>query len=117
MQYVYDPYDLSYNTKMYATYTSSTSVPTYSLQQTLQSLSDQQSRIYAQREALVAEEQQLQRLRSATLKRLRAQRYNEALQEPDLDDIIESVLARDRGEDREMRDSVMYNSQPTTGYG
>ena len=111
MQYVYNPYDDPYSTMMYATYTaSSPTVPTYSLQQTLLSLSDQQSRIHAQREALAAEERRLRHLRSATLKRLRAQRYREVLQEPDLENIIESVLARNRGQDEAMRESVMYAS-------
>lgn len=108
MQSVYDPYDDPYSTTMYTTYTaSSPTVPTYSLQQRLMSLSDQQSRIHAQREALAEEERRLRHLRSATLRRLRAQRYREVLQEPDLEDIIESVLARNRAEDQAMRESVM----------
>ena len=108
---LYDPY-----TQAYTMYTSTTTVPTYTLQQTLLSLSDQQSQLYAQREQLDTEEERLRRLRAATLQRMRAQRFREALYESDTEDTVENVYEEEeeeRGsdEDQAMRDTVMYCSR------
>jgi len=110
MMFHYNPYDQY--TAMYATY-STTNVPTYSLQQTLLSLSDQQSLIHAQREQLAAEERKLNRLRAATLRRIRAQRLREAIEEAEIEDIVQNVFERERDGDRTMRQAVMYLHQST----
>lgn len=106
----YNPYEPF--TTVYTEYTSSTTVPTYSLQQTLLSLADQQSRIHAQKEQLAAEERRLNRLRTATLRRLRAQRLREAIEEAEIEDIVQHVLERERDGDEAMRDAVMYANPP-----
>ena len=106
----YDPYG-----QMYAMYTSTTTVPTYTLQQTLMSLSDQQSRLYTQREQLDTEEQRLRHLRAVTLQRMRAQRFRETLDESDFEDVAENVYAEEEvegrnDEDQAMKETVMYCS-------
>ena len=90
---------------------------TYTLQHTLMSLSDQQSRLYAQREQLAAEEERLRHLRTATLRRIRAQRLRQALDESDFEDAVVNVYEGEKeaehegsDEDRAMRETVMYYS-------
>lgn len=104
MYHFYNPYDPY--TQAYTMYTSTTTVPTYTLQHTLMSLSNQQSRLFAQREQLAAEEEILRRLRAATLQRMRAQRLREVLEESVIEDFVEQPFERD--EDEIMRDTVMY---------
>jgi hypothetical protein len=101
----YNPHD-QYTT--YYAYTQTTNVPTYTLQHTLLSLSDQQSRINAQREALEEEERRIRKHRAATLRRLRAQRLREAMDQQDIEDIVEQILERHRDGDREITETVMY---------
>jgi hypothetical protein len=107
--YHYTPFN-PYDQYTYYAYTQTTNVPTYTLQHTLLSLSDQQSRINAQREALAAEERKVKKLRAATLRRLRVQRLREAMEEQEIEDIVEQILERHRDGDREISDCVMYFS-------
>src|SRR5579862_6659009 len=100
----YDPY-----TTFYTEYTSTTTIPTYTLQYNLLSLADQQSRLYAQKQQLAAEERQIQRQRTAILRRMRAQRFRDAIDEAEIEDIVETILEKDRDGDRMMRDTVMYH--------
>jgi hypothetical protein len=107
----YDPYG-----QMYSMYTSTTTVPTYTLHQTLMSLSDQQSQLYTQREQLANEEERLRRLRAVTLQRIRAQRLHETLDESDFEDTAGNVYAEEEeegrnDEDQAMRETVMYCSR------
>ena len=96
---------------MYAAYASTTTVPTYALHHTLQSLAEQQSRIYSQRVELEAEQRRVQRLRSATLRRLRAERLREAIEEAEIEDIVQQIFEREEKGDKELREAVMYNFQ------
>ena len=105
--YIYDPFQT-----VYAEYTSTTTVPTFELHQTLLSLADERSRIQAQKQQLDAEERRLDHLRAATLRRLRAQGYRETIEEPEFEDIIEQILQKNRDEDRAMMDTVMYHHHP-----
>ena len=108
MFHFYNPYE-PYTT-VYSEYTSTTMVPTYALQQTLLSLSDQQSRIRAQREELDAEERHIQQRRDSILKRIRAQQYQQTqtfLQSDD-EKLIGQILEESHNEDQAMNDSVMY---------
>jgi hypothetical protein len=98
----YDPY-----TQAYTMYTSTTTVPTYTLQQTLTSLSNQQSLIYSQREQLAAEEESLRQLRAATLRRMRAQRLHEILEEPDIEEYVDHDFEK-TDDDQVINDTVMY---------
>lgn len=102
----YEPY-----TTYYAEYTSTTTVPTYTLQYNLLSLADQQSRLYTQRQQLAAQEREIQQQRTAILRRIRAQRLREAIEEAEIEDIVETVLEKDRDGDRLMRAAVMYTPQ------
>jgi len=102
----FNPYDP--HTTMYATYTSTTTVPTYILRQNLMSLADQESRLHAQREQLEEEERRIRGLRAATLRRIRAQQLREAIEEAEIQDIIEEILEKERIGERVMRDAVMY---------
>jgi len=98
----YDPYTA------YEEYTTTT-IPTYTLQYNLLSLADQQSRLYAQRQQLAAQERELQRQRAAVLRRIRAQRFREAIEEAEVEEIVEAILEKDRDGDRMMKDAVMYS--------
>src|SRR5277367_2942046 len=101
----YTPYSTYY------TYTSTTPVPDYTLQHTLQSIADQQARINAQKAALDEEERQLKRRRQATLRRLREQRLREVMGEPEIDDIVMRIAERDqyrKMDDGEIAEAVMY---------
>jgi hypothetical protein len=98
-------------------YTSTTTVPNHTLQHTLMSLSDQQSRIHVQREQLAAEEERLRHLRTATLQRIRAQQLRQALDESDFEDAVENIYEGEKepehegsDEDQAMRETVMYYS-------
>jgi hypothetical protein len=106
--YHYTPYNPHDQYTTYYAYTQSTTVPTYTLQHTLLSLSDQQSRINAEREALEEEERKIRKHRAATVRRLRAQRLQEAMEERDIEDIVEQILERHRDGDREITETVMY---------
>ena len=73
------------------------------------SVSDQQSRLFAQREQLAAEEQRLRELRAAILQRIRAQQLREVMEEgSDVEEIVEHVFEREQDEDQAMRDTVLY---------
>jgi hypothetical protein len=102
----YAPYDPL--ATYYEEYTSTTTIPTYTLQYNLLSLADQQSRLYAQRQQLAAQERDIQRQRAAVLRRIRAQRFREAIEEAEIEDIVEAVFAKDREGDRQMTIAVMY---------
>jgi hypothetical protein len=109
-------YPFKYNTyepySTYYAYTSTTTVPTYTLQHTLLSLADQQARIYAQRQALEAEEQRVRTYRQATLRRMRAQRLREAMEGSEIEDIVNQIVERDRlgsMDDRQIAEAVMYD--------
>jgi bacterioferritin-associated ferredoxin len=106
--YHYNPYNPYSATASYTAYTSTTSVPEYTLQHNLLSLSNQQSRIIAQREQLALDERRLKGVRQATLRRIRAQRLREAIEEAEVEDIIESIIDRDRDVERELTEAVMY---------
>jgi hypothetical protein len=96
----------------YYAYTSTTTVPTYTLQHTLLDLAEQQARINAQRQALEAEERRLRHYRQATLQRMRAQRLREVMGESQIEDIVNQILERDRHgtmKDGEIADAVMYD--------
>ena len=93
---------------MYTTYTSTTTVPAYILRQNLMSLTDQESRIHAQREQLEQEERRIRRLRVATLRRIRAQQLREAIEEAEIHDIIEQILEKERIGEQAMRNAVTY---------
>jgi len=119
MYHYYDPYHPhDPYSQTYTLYTSTTTVPSYTLQHRLMSLSDQQSRIYAERAQLAAEEERLRRLRTATLQRIRAQRLREALDESDFEDAVQPVYEEEdvegegSDEDQAMRETVMYSSCP-----
>lgn len=105
--YHYNPYNPYSATASYTAYTSTTSVPEYTLQHNLLSLSNQQSRIIAQREQLALDERRLKGVRQATLRRIRAQRLREAIEEAEVEDIIESIIDRDRDVERELTEAVM----------
>jgi len=82
----------------------------YTLQHTLQSIAQQQSRINVQKAALEEEERLLKRRRQATLRRVREQRLREVMGEPEIDDIVMRIAERDqyrRMDDREIADAVM----------
>jgi len=72
------------------------------------SLADQESRIHAQREQLEEQEHRIRRLRVATLRRIRAQQLREAIEEAEIQDIIEQILEKERIGERVMREAVMY---------
>lgn len=108
-RYTYDTYDPYSTSSAYYAYT--TTVPTYHLNHTLQSLSAQQARIHAQREALEEEERRVRRYRQATLRRMRAQRLREVMEEQQIEDIVTSIVERDRirtMDDGEIAEAVMY---------
>src|SRR5437868_6308422 len=90
-------------------YSSTTTVPMYTLQHTLQSIAQQQSRINVQKAALEEEERLLKRRRQVTLRRVREQRLREVMGEPEIDDIVMRIAERDqyrRMDDREIADAV-----------
>ena len=106
----------------YYAYTSTTTVPTYTLQHTLLDLAEQQARINAQRQALEAEERRLRHYRQATLQRMRAQRLREVMGESQIEDIVNQILERDRHgtmNDGEIAAAVMYDplSTPPSVWG
>jgi hypothetical protein len=84
----------------------------YELQQTLLSLSNQQSRIHAQRQQLAEEERRLRHIRQATLRRLRAQQLRETLEEAEIEAALQHILERRREDDRSMKEAVMYDFHP-----
>src|SRR5579862_5685347 len=107
-QYTYNSY-IPFSTSY--TYSSTTTVPMYTLQHTLQSIAEQQSRINAQKAALEEQERLLKRRRQATLRRVREQRLREVMGESEIEDIVMRIMEQDqhrRMDDREIADAVMY---------
>src|SRR5579859_7983881 len=110
-RYSYDTYE-PFSASAYYAYTATTpNIPTYTLNHTLQSLSAQQARINAQREALEEEERRVRRYRQATLRRMRAQRLREVMEEHQIEDIVNQIVERDKlgnMDDADIADAVMY---------
>ena len=106
--YHYRPFAPYATNASYTAYTSTTTVPAYALQHTLLSLSNQQSRIAVQRDQLAEEEKRIRRIRAATLQRIHAQRLRDAIEEAEVEDIIEQIVEQDRNGERELREAVMY---------
>jgi hypothetical protein len=105
---------LSSNPTLYAEYISATTVPTHTLQRRLGSLSDRQSRLYAERCRLGEEERQIKQQTGAILRCMRAQRLRDAIDEAEIEDIVETVLEQERDGERAIRDAIMYYSTRKT---
>jgi hypothetical protein len=101
--YDYNPYDPYLTAASYTTYMPTTSVPAYTLQHNLLSLSNQQlsqtTRLGVGR---------LIRVRQATLHHIGAQRLREAIKEAEVVEIIESIIERDQDVEHELTEAEMY---------
>jgi hypothetical protein len=109
----YRPFDpMSPHTTYYAEYTSTTSIPSYTLQQHLRSLSDRQSRLYTERRRLDDEERQIKRQRQVILRRLRAQRLRDAIEAAEIEHIMETIVEHERDGEQAIAEAVMYPAAP-----